>query len=150
MIAHFEEISDDLKRKYGDIIHENVVLLLWLPRLYKSIKEQLPGIEYKIGFWDTFNLKDKNLSIIDVGNSSQVIDSINFFSVLGVKRVIAIGLAGSYDFEIGTIFIPEKAYNEDIIISHYSSEKICTFNKNLFDKNKEQIEKYTEKEGINA
>lgn len=145
MITHFDEIKEELNEFHKDErINRNVVLLLWIPRLYKIIKNKLEGEELKIGFLDSYNLADKEVSIVNISTSSQVIDFLNFAKQFNCQNVIGVGLAGAYKLGLGTLFIPKEAVSEEKLTSYFTDNRIGVFSEELFRKNEEIIKKFSE------
>lgn len=149
MKTHFDEITEELQTFYGQSpLFMNVIVLFWLPRLYRYIKRDLVGEEIKIGFLDSYNLAHKRISVVNISNASQCIDFINFAKQFNIENVIAIGLAGSYKLEIGTIFIPKEAIGEEILTSYFTKTKVGNHSDTLYSTNKHILGKFSKDNGV--
>jgi Purine-nucleoside phosphorylase len=133
MLTHFDEIRKELLEKYSiHLFGDSVVILFWLPRLYRYIKRDLDGSEIKVGFFDVYRFKNVNGSVVNISNASQCIDLINLIHIFDIKRIYGIGLAGSYNKGIGSILIPERAYSEEGLSRYYTKKRYGVFSERMY------------------
>ncbi len=144
MITHFDEIKDNLQAVFKETaLKENIVALLGLPSLYKVIIDNLDGDEVKVGFFDSLNLHERQVSILNLSRAAECIDFINLAKQLGCKNIIGIGLAGAYKYSLGTLFVAKKAISEELLTSYFTDNKIGIFDEYLFNRNKTVLNEFS-------